>query len=490
MQNLLFVLPQILLLLTASLVFGLDLVGRRDKKWLPDLALFGVSAVLGAGVYLLGWAELPEAPILGGMLVVDPFTIYFQIFAAVVAGLVIALAVDYLPGRTPYPNEFYTFLLVANFAISLAAAAADLVMLFVAFELLSVTSYLLTGYLRKDPRSNEAAMKYFLYGAMASAAMLYGMSLLYGAAASTSLAQIADTLQESGPGLTWVGFPALVLMMVGLGFKIGAVPFHQWAPDAFEGAPTPITAFLAVGSKAAGFAVLVRVMVTAFPNFQTHWVALLTAISLMTMTLGNLVAISQKDIKRMLAYSSVAHAGYMLLGLISWSPGTAGGIFDGISGLLIYLLVYLFGNLGAFAVVIALEESEGTTRIEDYAGLRQRSPLAAGTMLIFMLSLTGIPGTGGFIGKLFVFGAAIRAEYYLLAIAAIVNSVVAAFYYLNVVRYMFFNEPEAAESAQVRIPGTLNAVLIISCVMILVTGLMAQPFITFVRETMGLLTAF
>ncbi|MEA2009032.1 MAG: proton-conducting transporter membrane subunit, partial [Chloroflexota bacterium] len=360
MQTLLFLLPQLILFLSAMLVFGIDLVGSDKKKWLPTVALGGGVASLAVAVYLMVGVKLPTEPILGGMLAMDTFGLFFQIFAALVVSLVIISSLGFMWERTPYPAEFYSFILIAGLSIALVAAAADLIMVYVAFELLSITSYILTGYLRDDPKSSEAAVKYFLFGAMASAAMLYGMSLLYGVSGSTNLTVIAGTLQGADASLRWVVYPAIVLLLVGFGFKIAAVPFHQWSPDAYEGAPTPVTAFLSVGPKAAGFAVLMRVLFTALPNFSTDWMALLSAISMMTMTLGNLVAISQKNIKRMLAYSSIAHAGYMLIGLVSWDMWESGSIFDGVSGVLIYLLVYLFANLGAFAVVIAFERATGS----------------------------------------------------------------------------------------------------------------------------------
>jgi len=454
-------------------------VGRDEKKWLPYVALGGTIVALVVTVYLIVAVELPAEPMLGGTMALDSFALFFLIVATLVAALVIISSLGYMQERTPYRAEFYGLLLIACLAITLVAAAADLIMVYVAFELLSITSYVLTGYLREDRKSNEAAIKYFLYGAMASAAMLYGMSLLYGATASTDLSAIAGALLEADASLRWLIFPAIVLLLVGFGFKIAAVPFHQWSPDAYEGAPTPVTAFLSVGPKAAGFAVLVRVFLTALPDFRADfpigWVALLSAISMVTMTVGNLVALSQRNIKRMLAYSSVAHAGYILIGLVSWDLWQSESAFNGINGVLIYLLAYLFTNLGAFAVVIAFEQATGSNQIEDYAGLMQRSLVLAGTMLIFLFSLIGIPGTGGFIGKLFVFGAAIQIQFYALAIVAIVNSVIAAFYYLNVVRYMFFLPPK--DETPVYDAPSLRLALVLTLVMTLVIGVYPQPFI-------------
>jgi len=300
------------------------------------------------------------------------------------------------------------------------------------------------------------------------------------------LVEIASSLASMDPSLNWIVYPAIVLMLVGFGFKTATAPFHQWSPDAYEGAPTPVTAFLAVGSIGAGFAILIRVLITALPAFQLNWAALITGLSIISMTLGNLVAISQKNIKRMLAYSGIAHAGYILIGLVSWDSGVLGTVFDGLSGILIYLLVYLAANLGAFAVVTAIEHKTGSNQIEDYAGLIKRSPILAGTMVVFMLSLIGIPGTGGFVGKLLVFGSALRAEYYFLALVAIINSVIAGFYYLNVIRYMFFQPLDEPAKERIQLPGSLSIVVVLACVFTLLMGILAQPFIQFVQSSLKL----
>jgi proton-translocating NADH-quinone oxidoreductase chain N len=486
-QILIFLLPQLILFLGVVLVFSIDLIGSQEKKWLPYLALAGALLSLAVSIYLFGWADQETQSALGGMLALDPFSHFFQVFASLVASLVILLSITYLELKSPYQGEFYSFILLACFSISLLALSSDLVMIFIAFELLSISSYILTGFLRADPKSSEAAMKYFLYGSMASGMMLYGMSLLYGATSSTNLVEIAQGLATADQGLSWVIYPAIVLLVVGFGFKTASAPFHQWSPDAYEGAPTPVTAFLAVGSIGAGFAIFVRVMLTALPEFQINWVALLTGLSIVSMTLGNYVALSQKNIKRMLAYSGIAHAGYILIGLVSWESGALDTVFDGISGVLVYLLVYLAANLGAFAVVVAFENKTGSNQIADYAGLIKRSPLLAGTMVVFLLSLTGIPGTGGFIGKLLVFGAALRVEYYFLALIAIINSVVAGFYYLNIIRYMFFQPLDEPAREKIELPGSLSTAVIIACVFTLLMGILAQPFIHFVQSSLGMI---
>ena len=287
MHILIFLLPQLILFLSVVVVFGIDLVGSNDKKWLPYLALAGAVSSLAASIYLLGWGEIEQESVLGGMIAIDSFSLFFQIFSALVASIIILISIEYITLKSPYQGEFYSLILLACFSISLLAVSTDLVMIFIAFELLSISSYILTGFLRKDGKSSEAAIKYFLYGSLASAMMLYGMSLLYGATASTNLIQIANSLSDIDPSLKGIIYPALVLLMVGFGFKTVAVPFHQWSPDAYEGAPTPVTAFLAVGSIGAGFAVLTRVMLVALPDFRFNWATLITGLSIMSMTLGS-----------------------------------------------------------------------------------------------------------------------------------------------------------------------------------------------------------
>ncbi|NLE77402.1 MAG: NADH-quinone oxidoreductase subunit N, partial [Chloroflexi bacterium] len=451
-ETLRLLLPELILVLLGLLLLALDLIGGRQgelRRRLPYVALGGLALALVSCLALWG----REASLLSGMVAVDPFSTFFKVVALVAAGLVTLSAVDFLRGRTPWPGEFYMLVVFATLAISLAVSATNLLMLYLGLEFLSITSYVLAGFFREERKSSEAALKYFLYGSVASAVMLYGISLLFGATHSLDMREIAQVFGSGvDASILWVGFPAIVLLLAGFGFKISLVPFHQWAPDTYEGAPTPVTAFLATASKATGFAVLMRTFLTALPEYQTDWVAVLAGISMVSMTLGNLIALKQTNIKRMLAYSSIAQAGYILIGLASLALGS-GSQFNGLNGVLVYLFAYLFTNLGAFVAVIAFEARTGSNEIADYAGLAGRAPLLAGTLLIFLLSLTGIPATGGFIGKLFVFAAAIQVQFYVLAVVAILNSVVAAFYYLNVVRYMFFT-PAAENAPAVGVPRT------------------------------------
>ena len=488
-QTLLYLLPELLLLATATAVFALDLIRPRQMAdrplVLPLTATAGLALALIVTIGLIGGGVSARV---ATMMSVDGLALFFKVIALLAAGLVIWSAVDYLPTRTPYVGEFYALLVVATLAICVTVSANDLVLVYLGMEFLSITSYVLTGFLRRDVRSTEAALKYFLYGAAASAVMLYGISLLYGATGTTDLIAMAGAFASGMAGnLGMLGLPAVVLLMVGLGFKASLAPFHQWAPDAYEGAPTPITAFLSTASKATGFALLVRVFAIGLPMLRAQeWAPLLGAMAIVTMTLGNLVAIQQTNLKRLLAYSSIAQAGYIVIGLASMAST---GIFGGLEGTLLYLFAYLFTNLGAFLVVIAVENATGAVDLAGYAGLVRRSPLLAGMLVLFLLSLAGIPPTGGFLGKFLVFGAAIRSQLLTLAVIGIVNSAIAAFYYLNIVRYMFFMPAPAAQAGEIAAPMALRVPLWICAAMTLMIGLVAQPFIDWATRSAVLLAA-
>lgn len=467
--------PELVLLAAGLGILVLDMIWRDDegkKGWLPYLTLVGLAGALVA--VIITWTRLGGgARQVLAMLDVDAPAMFFRLIAILVTALVVLCSVEFMRGKTPYRGEFYAFLLFAALGITLTAAATNLVLIYISIELLSITSYVLTGYLRGDAKSHEAAIKYFLYGAIVSAVMLYGMSLFYGITGTTDLRAIAEFFAESAAatgGLRRVVFTAIILLFAGLGFKIAAVPFHQWAPDAYEGAPTPVTAFLSVGPKAAGFAVLLRVLIIALPLFRADWVALLAAISILTMTLGNVVAIVQSNIKRMIAYSSIAQAGYILIGL-----ACLGADNHGMQGVLLYLLVYLFANLGLFAVVIAFYNATGSDEIEDYAGLIRRSPWLAGGLVIFFLSLVGIPPTAGFFGKLLIFASAIRTQSYLLAAVGVLNGVISLYYYFSVVRQAFFLPPK--EESSIPVTPALRVALLVCMVVVLGIGLFPQPFI-------------
>lgn len=473
--------PQLVLLTWALLVLGLDLLVKKAKDSLAYLALASLVPAIAAAVYLL--MQGTSQSVLGDMMRVDTYALYFNVIACLASGLVMLASMEYMKARTRYRGEFYGLLLLATLAMSLMAAAANLIMIYLAIEFMSLTSYVLVGYFKDDPKSSEGGLKYFLFGAITSALMLYGMSLIYGATGTTDLRQIATSLAAARAATSAMRFlilPAVLLMLAGFAFKIALVPFHQWSPDAYEGAPTPVAAFLSVGPKAMGFAILIRVFLTALPLFRIDWVAVLMGISLVTMTLGNLTAMRQSNIKRMLAYSSIAQAGYVLIGLVSVGPRSIG-----INGVLIYLMAYLFTNAGAFIAVVAFSHVTNSDEIADYAGLVRRAPALAATMVVFFMSLAGIPPTAGFVGKLFVFGSAIQARYYYLAIIGVLNSVISVVYYFNIVRHMFFLPPPVEESLS--LPRFPMAAVIISVVMVLLIGLYPQPLINLVGQSMTLI---
>jgi NADH-quinone oxidoreductase subunit N len=480
-ESLILLSPQLLLLVWALLVLGLDLVVKEAKDRLAYLALAGFVPPLAAAIYLL--AQGTNQSLLSNMVRVDAFSLYFAVIACMAVGLVILASMEYMKSRTRYRGEFYGLLLLAALAMTLMAASTNLIMIYLSIEFMSLTSYVLVGYFRDDPKSSEGGLKYFLFGAVTSSLMLYGMSLMYGATGTTDLAEIAAALSGMNatmPPMRWLILPAILLMLAGFSFKMALVPFHQWSPDAYEAAPTPVATLLSVGPKAMGFSILLRVLLTAVPQFQFDWVAILMGISLVTMTLGNLTAIRQTNIKRMLAYSSIAQAGYILVGIVSIVPFTVG-----IHGVLLYLMAYLFTNAGAFIAVIAFSHVTNSDEIGDYAGLVRRAPALAAVMVVFFMSLAGLPPTAGFVGKLFVFGAAVQAGYYYLAIIGVLNSVISVVYYFNVIRLMFFQAPASEE--RLSLPRFPMAAVVICVVLVMIIGLYPQPLIDLVSQSVTVL---
>ncbi|MBP6963147.1 MAG: NADH-quinone oxidoreductase subunit N [Armatimonadetes bacterium] len=444
------------------------------------LAALVPSVMMFTGLYTCACCQ---TLVFNGLLAVDGLAIFFKMIAIVSTIIVALLAVDYFRKVDFHRGEFYALLVFATLAINLLAASNDLIMIYLSLEFLSITSYILVGYLKRDSRSSEAAMKYFIFGSVAAAVMLYGMTILYGLTGETNLAEIATAFRS---GL--IPYPllylAMVFALVGFGFKIAMAPFHQWAPDAYEGSPTPITAFLSVGSKAAGFAVLVRVLTSGFAQDIVDWTPVIILLCAVTMTVGNLIAIPQTNIKRMLAYSSIAQAGYILLGIAAMGRGASLAL----TSVLLYLLVYLFMNLGAFAVVTILSARIGD-RISDYAGLIKRAPIAAACMAVFMLSLAGIPPTAGFIGKLYLFMAALQANdtaLLWLAVIAGVNTIVAVYYYFNVVRMMFFIRSEDNSPIVSSIP--VGFVIALTTAVTFIVLFYPEPFIRIAQLSASTLT--
>ncbi len=478
-------LPQFIVFgLAIALLFGDAFVARtRHFVWLTGLSLVGYLAAL---VALVGQAN-ENATTFYGLFRADGLTVFLSVIilsAAVLTVMVSASYVERLEGRMPI-GEFYVLLAFSVLGAMLVAAAGDLVMVFVGIELSSLATYVLAAFAKRRLTSVEGALKYFLLGIFASAILAYGMAWVYGVTGSTDLDAIARSLAASVGGDEFLD-PALLLglllLTVGLGFKMAAVPFHFWTPDAYDGAPTPVTAFMSVVPKAAAFAATVRIFVQALGPLRDEWVTLLSVLALLTMAFGNIVAISQRNVKRMLAYSSIAHTGYMLVGLAAYQAtgGTgfgagAGDGDQGVSSLLYYILAYNFMNIGAFAVVTWLQHRGRGLTLDDFGGLATTHPLAAAAMAVFMVSLMGVPPLIGFYAKYYVILAAIDADLLWLAVAVVVLSAVSAFYYLRLVAVMYFNEPEGQpRQADTRLLDVGIAGMVIATIAL---GLFSTPII-------------
>lgn len=425
--------PQLVVLGTAILVLLVELVWS-NKKGLGVLSLAGV--VVAGILALLSLIHSPGSALsFQHMAVADRFSLVLTVIISVAAALAILLSLDYTERLKVAGGEYYGLLLLAATGMMFMGAATHLMTIFLSLEILSLALYVLAGLNHAEPRSGEAALKYLLLGGFASAFLLYGMALVYGATGTTSLAGISAAVSASSAWSPML-LVGLGLLLIGFAFKVAAVPFHMWTPDVYQGAPTSVTAFMSVGAKAAGFAALLRVLLTTFPNVAERWVWPIAILAVLTMTWGNLAAITQSNVKRMLAYSSIAHAGYVLVGV------AAGEV--GVSGVLFYLMAYTLMNIGAFAVLVALERADtdaaGIT-LERMQGLFHRNPWLAAAMTIFMLSLAGVPPLAGFLGKLYVFSAAISAGFVWLAIFGVINSVISAYYYLRVIARMALDEP-------------------------------------------------
>jgi len=465
--------PEITMAAFAVLVILLDLFVRQ-KAVLRGVSIIGLLAVIG---YSLGmWNgmsdELP-AFIFNSMLAVDNFSLFFKILLAAIAVLVILASADYASKFTRFQGEYYALILLSALGMMLMAAASDLISLYISLELASISLYVLVSFL-KDRKSTEASLKYLLLGAIASAVLLYGMALVFGVTGQTQLDAVAASIQSMGLG-GLVDNPALligiVLMIAGLGFKIAAVPFQMWVPDVYEGAPTPITAYLSVASKAAGFAFILRIFYSAFgmPDWLSqNWGMIFAVLAVFSMFIGNIVAIPQTNIKRMLGYSSIAQAGYLMVGLATLGFASAGAI-AGQSTILFFLASYTVTNLGAFIVVIAISNKINSDNIEDYSGMGKRSPVLALALTLCLVSLIGMPPAAGFMAKFYIFSAAVQQDLIWLVVIAVINSVISAYYYLRVVKVMWFGEPTTRES----VPSTVapRVALIISCLFVLLLGI-------------------
>jgi NADH-quinone oxidoreductase subunit N len=470
--------PEFLVIGVALAILVIDLFTDRKHKYV--LGWLGLAGIICSAVLT---SQLMEEGVggafFGNTFLLDPFASYFKLVFYVSCGLGILLSIKYLEIEDIHRGEYYALMLFATSGMMLMASAGDLISLYLGLELMALSVYVLAGFMRRDSRSNEAGIKYLLLGAFSSGIMLYGMSLLYGLSGTTNLDGILAFLKTAdlrNPVL----FLAMTMLMVSFGFKVAAVPFHMWVPDVYEGAPTSVTAFMSAGPKVAGFAVLLRVFVHALGPLHADASALFSLLALVTMAVGNIMAISQTNIKRMLAYSSIAHAGYALVGL-------AAGGRDGAASVMLYVLIYAVMNMGAFGVVIMLRKAGVRgEEITDFAGLGKTNKTAAFLMLIFLFSLTGIPPMAGFIGKFYIFKSAVQAGLVWLAVAGVLFSAVSAYFYLRVIMQMYMYEPKE-EFRLVRSPA-LAAALAIAVTAVIIIGVYPSGVLEFARASItGLL---
>ena len=468
-MNLSLLIPELCLVAIAILVIMLDLV-IKQKEWLSKVSLAGL--VVAGGFTIAMWGGSYPA-IFNNMLAVDNFALFFKLLFVVISFLVILASADYIGKLARFQAEYYALILLSTVGMMLMAATADLISLYVALELTSISLYALVGFL-KDGKSTESALKYLLLGALASAVLLYGMALIFGVTGRTQLGEIAQVIQSmSLQGI--LASPALllgiVLLISGFGFKIAAVPFQMWVPDVYEGAPTPITAYLSVASKAAGFAIILRVFFSAFGTpiwLSLNWGLIFAALAIISMTVGNVVAIHQTNIKRMLGYSSIAQAGYLMVGMAAVGFSPVKDIL-GQSGILFFLASYALTNLGAFIAIIAISNKLNSDAISDYSGMGKQSPVMVLALTLCLISLIGMPPAAGFMAKFYLFSAAVQNGLLWLVAIAVINSVISAYYYLRVVKVMWFGEP--VSEGKIPSSGGLRLALALCCLGVLFMGI-------------------
>ena len=487
--NLWLILPELVICIAGVVVMLVDAFAKPAQRWITgSISIAGLIAAAGSSSWLwLSWRSVSQA--FNGMIVLDELRLGFTFVFLVVSGLTILVSMVWVENERLPAGEFHSLLMFATAGMMFMASAGDLVMVFLGLEILSIATYVMCGFRRTDVRSNESSMKYFILGSFSSAFLLYGIALTYGATSTaaglpgtTNIAKIAERLPDAQYPLLL--FAGAAMMLVGFAFKIATAPFHVWTPDVYEGAPTPVTAFMAAGPKAAGFASFMRVFLIAFPfvvasankgvaaQIHSAWLGALLVLAILTMTVGNVVAIAQNNVKRMLAYSSIAHAGYALVGFIA--AGAAPDLEHrnaAIAAVIFYLLTYAVMNLGAFAVVqLIARGGDRRTEVEDYNGIGFQAPWLAFCLSLFLLSLLGMPLTAGFIGKVMVFRAALDQGYYVLVVIGVLNTAVSAYYYLRLIIVMFFRERTSAWNAP-RVPASIGLALVITILGVLYLGL-------------------
>jgi len=471
--NMAVIAPEVILSLFAMALLLINVFVKGESKgYLGYLSLAGI--VISLFSLLSGWNSATDS--FSGTIVQDNFAIFFKAIFLISAAMSILITDKYLQREDCNQGEIYPLILFATVGMMLMAAGTDLMVIFLGLEVLSVSLYILAGFNRGSLKSNEAGLKYFLLGAFSTGFLLYGMALTYGATGTTKVAKIAAFIAAAGIDSSNIMLLAgMLLMATGFAFKVAAAPFHMWTPDVYEGAPTPMTAFMSVGPKAAGFAAFLRVFLVALPGLKPEWSWLIWGLAVLTMTVGNITALYQQNIKRMLAYSSIAHAGYVLVGF------TAGNAV-GTAGVLFYMLSYAFMNIGAFAIIILVgKKGEANNNVSDYAGFGYRHPILGVAMCIFLFSLAGIPPAAGFIGKFYLFSGAVQAGYIWLAVIGVLNSAASVYYYLRVMVFMYFKEP-TEEFEWVKLSPAFIVCLIIAVAGVLIPGVLPGVFLELAQK--------
>jgi len=469
--------PEILLAAAGLLLLLAGAIGRGvSNRESAFVAMFGLVCT-GGLLFWVNYVTPERLLILGDSFVLDGFSFFWKLLALVATALTVLLSIGFLEEGRYRGSEFYALLLFATCGMLFMASGYTLLTIWISLETMALASYILAGYFKREVRSNEAALKYFILGALSSGVLLYGISLLYGAAGTVQLAELSQRLAEAdaqGSMLVPLGW---LLLAAGLFFKVSAVPFHIWTPDVYVGAPTPVTAWLAVASKGASFAILLRIFYEGLISLRVEWQTVVAVVAVATMVWGNLAALTQDNVKRMLAYSSIAHAGYVLLGVLAISE-------VGLWSVLFYMLAYTFITMGAFGTVILLERREyaGET-CADYAGLSRRSPFLAAMMLLFLIALTGIPPTGGFVGKFYLFAAALQGGWTWVAVIGVLTSALSLYYYFRIVVFMYLKDSDASTPIPVRSPALVGAIAFCALAT-LILGIMPGPFIEFAKSSL------
>lgn len=475
-QEFLLILPEITLAVCGMVLLVLGSFGRGISN---RAAATGSLISLVVVALLVFWVQgkAPEGqPILAGMFILDNYAVFWKIVFLLATALTVLLSIRFLEEGGYRAGEYYSLILLATTGMLFMASGFNLLSIWISLELMALSSYILAGYFKHEVRSNEAALKYFVLGALSSGVMLYGMSLIYGSTRTLSLAELPGRISvvtAEGNLLLGIGW---IMLAVGLFFKVSAVPFHVWTPDVYVGAPTPVTGYLAAASKAASFAILIRIFFQGLGPLVVDWQIIVAAVASLSMIWGNIAALTQSNVKRMLAYSSIAHAGYILLGILAASE-------SGLWAAMFYVFAYTFFTLGAFGTVILLERREyAGESMSDYAGLAQRAPVLAAVMLVFLLALTGIPPTGGFFGKVYLFAAVVEAGWMWVAVIGVLTSAISLYYYMGIVVQMYLKDSEANTPVPVRAP-VLGATLVLCAIVTVMLGIFPGFFVEFAKAS-------